>query len=122
MTFGEILAQIVEPTPGAIAGAIMGADGIAVDEYRRDGATLDLDALVVEFQLVVEQARKVATSLYREGGSGLEELILRTGAHQILFRHIDAEYCIVVVLEPEGLLGKARYLARSLLGSIRAEL
>ena len=33
MTFRELLAKIVNGTPGAVAGAIMGQDGIAIDEY-----------------------------------------------------------------------------------------
>jgi predicted regulator of Ras-like GTPase activity (Roadblock/LC7/MglB family) len=122
VTFREILAEIVDATPGALAGAIMGCDGIPVEEYHREPGGVDLDMLVVEFQLVVEQARKVASALYHDPASGLEELILRTSTHQILFRQIDAEYFLVVVLDPGGILGKARYLTRAVLEQIRSAL
>ena len=122
MTFREILEKIVERTPGAVGGAIMGADGIPVDEYAlprraRGEDGLDLPALAVEFQSVVEQARKVAGSL--DGDGQLHELVLMTTGHQLLFRQIDDEYFVVVALEPTGTLGKARYLVRSLLRELR---
>lgn len=120
--FREVLASIIDPTPGALAGAIMGWDGIAIDEYRRSEDPLDLDTVAVEFQRVLEQATKVANALYGPGGGELEELVLRTAAHQLLFRRVDDEYFVVIALAPDGMLGKARYLLRSTLHKLRQEL
>jgi predicted regulator of Ras-like GTPase activity (Roadblock/LC7/MglB family) len=117
MTFQEILAKIVDGTPGAVGGAIMGADGIPVDEYVREGSRVDLPTVAVEFQSVVEQARKVAGSL--EGDGELHELVLMTTSHQLLFRQVDDEYFVVVALHPTGTLGKARYLVRCLLRDLQ---
>jgi predicted regulator of Ras-like GTPase activity (Roadblock/LC7/MglB family) len=122
MTFRQILETIVNQTPGALAGAIMASDGIPVDEYLREGTTLELSSVAVEFQRVLEQSRKVAGALYGESGAGLEELILITGANQLFFRQIDDEFFIAIALEPTGMLGKARYLVRSLLDDLREEL
>jgi len=122
MTFREILAQVIDQTPGALAGAIMGSDGIPVEEYATASSDLDLSAVTVEFGGVYEQLRKVAGSLYGQGGDGLEELVLCTRGHQLLFRAIDEEYLFVVALEPLGLLGKARYLVRSVMEELRSEL
>jgi predicted regulator of Ras-like GTPase activity (Roadblock/LC7/MglB family) len=122
MTFREILARMVEGTPGGLAAAVMGSDGIAVDEYRREGQALDLTAVAVEFQRVLEQAKKVAGMLYGQSGSQPEELVLVTGEHQLLFRQVDEEYFVVMALSPGGFLGKARHLVRTLLESIRQEL
>ena len=121
MTFREILTQIVDGTPGGLAGAIMGSDGIAIDEYRAPGCALELSAVAVEFQRVLEQARKVSGSLYGKG-SEPEELVLVTRDHQLLFRQVDEEYFVALALLPNGVLGKARYLVRSLLDSLRSEL
>jgi predicted regulator of Ras-like GTPase activity (Roadblock/LC7/MglB family) len=122
MTFREILQQLVEDTPGALAAALMGADGIPIDAYRAPGSRLDLPALAVEFQRVLEEARKTSSALYGGGRDTLAELILNTSQNQLLFREVDPEYFVVVALEPTGSLGKARYLVRSLLQDLRREL
>jgi len=121
MTFREILGAIIDPTPGAIAGAIMGADGISLEEYRKTSG-LDLNTVAVEFQRVLAEARKVTGALSEAEDASLEELILCTTEHQILFRQVDEEYCVVVALARDGMLGKARYLLRSLLDKLRQEL
>ena len=64
MTFREILERIVLQTPGALAGAVMAADGIPIDELEREEGSVDLTAVAVEFQRVLDQARKVAGALY----------------------------------------------------------
>lgn len=124
MTFREILAKIVDPTPGAVAGVIMAADGIPLEEYRVPGAAgeVDLSSVAVEFQRVLEQARKVAGALYGGSGEALSELVLVTSGHQLLFRQVDEEFSLVVALDPAGSLGKARYLARMLLQEVREAL
>jgi predicted regulator of Ras-like GTPase activity (Roadblock/LC7/MglB family) len=122
MTFREILQQLVEDTPGALAAALMGSDGIPIDAYRAPGARLDLPALAVEFQRVLEEARKTTLALYGDARGRLAELILNTGESQLLFREVDAEYFVVIALEPTGSLGKARYLMRGLLRDLQREL
>ena len=72
MTFHEILQKLVEDTPGALAAALMGDDGIPIDEYRTDGARLDVAATAVEFQRVVQEARKAAGALYERQSDGLQ--------------------------------------------------
>jgi predicted regulator of Ras-like GTPase activity (Roadblock/LC7/MglB family) len=102
MTFREILQRLVEDTPGALAAVLMGSDGIPIDDYRAAGARIDLPALAVEFQRVLDEAR--------------------TSENQLLFREVDEEYFVVIALEPTGSLGKARYLMRSLLRDLQREL
>ncbi len=119
MTFLEILTTVVEGTPGALAGAIMASDGIPVEEHVREAADVDLAALAVEFQRVLEQSNKVAGALYRGEDEALRELILIMAGHQILFRVIDSDFFVVIVLEPGGSLGKARYLIRTVLHQLK---
>ena len=122
MTFAEILTRVIEGTPGALAGAIMASDGIAVAERVREGAQFDLSSVAVEFQRVFDQSRKVAGALYGERPSALRELVLVTSDHQLVFRTIDSEYFVVIAVEPTGSLGKARYLVRSVLHELREAL
>ena len=121
MTFREILANVVNGTPGALGATLIGADGIAVDEYMID-SDVDASALAVEFQRVLEEARKLARTHLGGSGGGLEELILTTETQQLLFRQVDDEYFVVVVLDRSAILGKARYLVGALLGALRREL
>ena len=121
MTFRELLAEIVDRTPGAVAATIMGQDGIAIDEYIA-APTLDLTAVAVESEQLLMQARKVCGSLFERPDDRLEELVLTTGSNQLLFREIDREYFLIVVLDRHGLLGKARYLVANALQDLREEL
>ncbi len=120
--FRDVLAGIIDPTPGALAGAVMCEDGIAIEEYRKSDTQVDLNAVTVEFQRVLAQATKVAGALYGESDGGLEELMLRTAGHQLLFRIIDDEHFLVIALRHDGMLGKARYLSRMALQQIQKEL
>ncbi len=122
MTFREILERVVLQTPGALAGAVMAADGIPVDEFERAEGSVELAAVAVEFQSVLDQSRKVAGALYGKSGGGLQELILITSGHQLFFRQIDDEFFVIIALETTGSLGKARYLVRSLLRELQEAL
>ena len=122
MTFREILTTLVDRTPGALAAAMMAADGVAIDEYARDGAEVDLGAIAVEFGRIFSQSQKIAESLYGTRDGELDELLLVLGGHQILFRRLDEDTFLILALDHTGLVGKARWLARNLLQEIREAL
>jgi predicted regulator of Ras-like GTPase activity (Roadblock/LC7/MglB family) len=122
MTFQQLLASIVDDTRGALAAAIMGSDGLPVEEYAIPHAGVDLPALAVEFQRVLEEARKVAGALGNDAADELEELVLVTTRHQLFFRRIDDEYSLALALTPTGVLGKARWRVRALLQELREAL
>ena len=122
MTFREILTNLVDRTPGALAAAVMAADGVAIDEYAREGAEVDLGAIAVEFGRIFGQSQKVAQALWGARDGELDELLLVLGSHQVLFRKLDEDSFLILALEPGGLVGKARWLARNLLQEIREAL
>jgi predicted regulator of Ras-like GTPase activity (Roadblock/LC7/MglB family) len=122
MTFREILTTLVDRTPGALAAAVMAADGVAIDEYAREGADVDLGAIAVEFGRIFAQSQKVSQALYGARDGELDELLLVLGAHQILFRRLDEDSFLILALDHTGLVGKARWLARNLLQEIREAL
>jgi predicted regulator of Ras-like GTPase activity (Roadblock/LC7/MglB family) len=113
---------LVERTPGALAAAVMAGDGVAIDEYAREGAEVDLGAIAVEFGRIFNQCQKVSESLYGPRDGELAELLLVAGGHQLLFRRLDEDSFLLLALEQTGLVGKARWLARSLLQDIREAL
>ncbi len=122
MTFREALEVVVNGTPGARAAVLMGADGIPVEEFCSEEGGMDLPSIAVEFQRVLAEARKVADMVDAEASGALEELVLQTSRGQLLFRALDEDYFLVVALDRNGFLGKARYLVTSLLRDIRQEL
>ena len=122
MTFREILQSLVVQTPGALAAAVMAGDGVAIDEYAKPGSDVDLGAISIEFGRVFHQSQKVAGALDASRGGALEEMLLVTGASQVYFRQLDDDSFLVVALEATGIVGKARYLARTLVQEIREAL
>lgn len=124
MSFESILREIVEGCGGGIGAALMGSDGIAIAEYVApqvpDGPLAeDIGVAGVEFGRILEETRKAADAL--GGGPVIETLVVLTH-FSLLFRGVDGETFLVVVLTPDGNLGKARYLMRRHLLAIRQEL
>lgn len=123
MIFRDILARVVDHTPGALAAAIMGRDGIAIDEYVAVRDAVDLNTIAVEFERVLEEAEKVVGAMFGRDSGGLQELVFTTaGGPQLLFRQVDEECFIVLALARTGGMGKARYLVRSILQDLHEAL
>ena len=129
MSFTSALRSIVDESGGGIGAALMGSDGIAIDqvEASEPGVSLggeggladEISALGVEFGRILEEARKAADSL---NGGAVEEACLRMARFWVLLRSVDPETFLVVVLAPDGNLGKARFLMRRHLADLRAHL
>ncbi len=122
MTFREILQSLVHQTPGALAAAVMAGDGVAIDEYARPGTDVDLGAIAIEFGRTFQESQKVASALNGSRDGALEEMLLVTGANQVFFRLLDEDTFLVLALDATGMVGKARYLVRTLLEEIREAL
>jgi predicted regulator of Ras-like GTPase activity (Roadblock/LC7/MglB family) len=129
MSFTSALRSIVDESGGGIGAALMGSDGIAIDQVEASAPAVSLGgeggladeiaALGVEFGRILEEARKAADSL---NGGAVEEACLRMARFWVLLRSVDAETFLVVVLAPDGNLGKARFLMRRHLADLRAHL
>jgi predicted regulator of Ras-like GTPase activity (Roadblock/LC7/MglB family) len=129
MSFTSALRSIVDESGGGIGAALMGSDGIAIDQVEASapgvslggegGLADEISALGVEFGRILEEARKAADSL---NGGAVEEACLRMARFWVLLRSVDAETFLVVVLAPDGNLGKARFLMRRHLADLRAHL
>jgi predicted regulator of Ras-like GTPase activity (Roadblock/LC7/MglB family) len=123
MSFDSILRDIVDACPGALGAALMGADGIPIEEVAASGAgegvADEVGVLGVEFGRILEEARKAAHAV--DGGS-LEELSVRMSRFQVVVRSVDAETYLVLALAPEGNAGKGRFLLRRHCLTVRAAL
>jgi len=124
VSFKEILQEIVEGCGGGMGAALMGTDGMPIEQVGSDRESEvplleDISVAGVEFQRVLEEIHKASDGI--EAGS-MEETVLIFARISLVFRPVDEETFLVVAVAPDGNLGKARYLIRKNLYAIRQEL
>ena len=124
MSFRSILRSIVEECGGGLGAVLMGADGIAIEEYVTDRIPEgplqeDIGSAGVEFSRILEEVRKAADAL---AGGSVSEMVVSLSRMSLVFRPVDGETFLALVLASDGNLGKARYLIRRHLLAIRQEL
>ena len=115
--FREILQKIVDRCDGAVAGVVMGFDGISIELVTRD-PSVDVQTVSMEFSFVLTQVRKAAEIL--EVGA-LEEVTIRADKIVFLIRVLSEDYFMGLVLRPEGNFGKGRFLLRLALHDLRGQ-
>jgi len=124
MSFASILQEIVDECGGGLAAALMGADGIPIEQVEASGGVRgslshEVDALGVEFGRILDEMRKASDSV---AGGVLEEVSVRLANFWVLMRVVDEESFLVLAIEPDGNTGKARFLMRRQLMALREEL
>jgi len=124
MSFAAHLREIVQHCGGGIGAALMGNDGIAIEQVLVQPApegplAEDIGTAGVEFGRILDEIRKAADAL---AGGSVEETVVSLARFRLVFRPVDEDTFLVVVLGPDGNLGKARYLIRRHLLAIRREL
>lgn len=107
--FQAVLREVVEGTDGAIAGLLMGFDGITVDSYTREGGQLDMEALGGEYSQILYQIKQAVLAL--ELGEAREVAIAAENMTTVI-RLLNESYFIALAMTPQGNLGKGRYLLR----------
>ena len=120
MSFASLLREIVEGCGGGIAAALMQSDGIPIDQVTRSAAAGSLGEDVAtagaEFGRILEEIRKASDAI---AGGAVTEASVMMARLTLLFRVVDPDTFLVVALAPDGNLGKARYLMRKQVPSLR---
>jgi predicted regulator of Ras-like GTPase activity (Roadblock/LC7/MglB family) len=119
MTFREHIQRIVQSTPGAVACTIMGFDGIAIDTFETGTGEVDIPVLLVEFAAAAQLLRRNAT---QSPAGGFVEMVVTNQHLSAIVRPLTEEYFLAVVLAPNALVGKARFLMRVAAAPIAKEL
>ena len=124
MSFASILQEIVDECGGGLAAALMGADGIPIDQVEASGEVSEslsdeVEVLGVEFGRILDELRKASDSV---AGGALEEVSIRLANFWVLMRVVDEETYLVLAVGPDGNAGKARFLMRRQLMTLREEL
>lgn len=119
MIFEEVAKEIVEKVYGGLASIIMGRDGIPLSSYIKEGVSLDLEPLGIEYSNLLSQILQASRNI---GTGEVGEVAILTEQFFIVLRVISPDYFICLILSPDGNLGKAKYLIRVNLPKLRAEL
>jgi predicted regulator of Ras-like GTPase activity (Roadblock/LC7/MglB family) len=124
MSFRSILRGIVDQCGGGLGAALMGSDGIPIELVLAQGAegklhADDVNTTGVEFGRILGEIRKASDAL---SAGTMTETVVVLSRFTLVFRSLDEDTFLIVVLAPDGNLGKARYLIRRQLGALQQEL
>ena len=124
MSFEALLREIVEECGGGIGAALMGNDGIPIQQVTASHAASsplaeDIATAGTEFGRILEEIRKASDAV---AGGAVIETMIQLSRVMLIFRTVDEETFLVVALATDGNLGKARYLIRRQLLALRQEL
>jgi predicted regulator of Ras-like GTPase activity (Roadblock/LC7/MglB family) len=108
MTLAENLQQVIQELEESSGVAIVGMDGIVVEEQKRDDQ-IDLQALGAEFSALLKAAGKLCESA---AWGGVTELVTSAEQFVVILRFVTPEYFLILVMPQNGNLGKARFLLR----------
>jgi len=108
--FKEILETIIERTEGSLGALIMGIDGIAVERsLKQAGQEANLDVAAAEFTSLVRNAQRAGKDT---GLGNLHELVVSLENAVVLMRLLGRDYFVVLAINPDGNLGRARFELR----------
>ncbi len=119
--FQEVLKDVVDRTEGAIASVVMGYDGITVDSYVDPdaGVPFEVETIGMEYSVILKDIRRAAELL--EAGSA-REVAIQAERLTTVIRLINDEYFVALAIKPGGNYGKARFLLRTCVGKLAADL
>ncbi len=108
--FREVLQDILDRTEGCRGVAIMGFDGIVVEQVWKNEATDgNYDVAVAEYTSFVVNVKRKNSDL---GLGKLNEIIVSTDLETIILRIISEDYFLAMILTNEGNFGRGRFEMR----------
>ena len=109
MNFRDVIEGMHRRDPGVKAGALVGSDGLTVEEWHAPADRCDLPALCAEIVRIFRESDRIAA----EFGLGSAGEVSLAGEQAALFvRRVTAEYFLVVVASAGIVPGKCRFLLR----------
>ena len=102
--FKDVLVGVLDRVEGALAASLIGLDGIAVETVN--SRQVPIDVLGAEFGGFVKSIRHANTEL--DTGEVLQ-FALVTERYITFLSEVTPEYYILLVLQPDGNYGRARF-------------
>lgn len=117
--FESLLKDVVEATEGGVASLVMDLDGITLDSYQTPHAAHDIKTVGIELSVVLRAVKQAASML--EAGA-MHEVTIVADQLTTLVRMVNDNYFVALSLAPGGNVGRARYLLRTRVPELVAEL
>jgi len=117
MSFAEVLRGMTETVGGATGAAVVGMDGIVVEEYS-NAPDVDLQSVAAEYGVILKEVQIASDSL-RLGHA--REVSVTTETGDLIMRKINDDYFIALMLTRGGNYGKGRFMARVAAGKLQSE-
>ena len=115
MSFRDVLWEIGDRVEGTLAVSLIGLDGISVDSINRDDVPLEV--MGAEFGGFIKSLR-----LSELNAGAVEQFSLVTENYIAFVSAVAPEYYLLLVLEPQGNYGRARFELTRAKGLLRDEL
>ena len=115
--FRQVLSGLRERVDGAIAVSLIGLDGIAVETVG--AGQVPLDVLGAEFGGFVKSLRNANTEL---NTGDVLQFALVTERYITFLSEVTPEYYILLVMQPDGNYGRARFEHAKAKHALRDEL
>ncbi len=106
MSLQSAVTELLGACPGAVGAAIVDPDGIPVVIQPREAA---LEEAGAELALVVRDVERAERELDH---GRLQQLTVRSDRTVLVVTLMNAGYCLLLQMEPGGLIGKGRFLSR----------
>jgi predicted regulator of Ras-like GTPase activity (Roadblock/LC7/MglB family) len=106
--FGDLLESISEKVEGTLGAVVMGMDGISVEKCLHDRSA-NIESLAAEYTPLLKASYTAAQDI---GQGPLQELIVSTDLNVIAIRMITPEYFLLLLLNKDGNIGRARFELR----------
>ena len=117
---GDITAtEVVDNTDGGLATLLMDFEGIAVDSYSKPNAPFDIQTIGAELSVVIKSIQRAGEML--ESG-GTSEVAIQSEKLTTLIRIVNDSYFVAFSLTPDANFGKARYMLRTRVPTLRKDL
>ena len=106
MNFDAVVMELIDRCPGAGGAAVFDPDGIPVVASPKDG---NLEGMSAEFASIVKSLEQAG----REFQHGqLQQLSVFAENTVVILTSIAAGYFLMLIMDRQGMVGKARLLSR----------
>jgi predicted regulator of Ras-like GTPase activity (Roadblock/LC7/MglB family) len=104
MDFKSLLQKIVENVDGAIGAAVIGEDGIAIDQYTTR-SDFDITAAGAEYSTIISSAKKASQNF---GLGKTTEVLISTEKATMIMMMMEKNLFVTLALNLDGNLGRGR--------------
>ncbi|HEY4486015.1 MAG TPA: roadblock/LC7 domain-containing protein [Nitrospiria bacterium] len=118
MGLGELLQEMGRELKDFRGAALAGMDGIVVEQHNTE-RELDLHSLAAEFSGMFKAAEKATEPIH---AGAMTELVAAAENSIVMVRRVTMEYFLILVIRPEGNLGKGRFILRRIGAQVKIEL